>query len=92
MNIEKMLKKLAQGLVNTEDAVEVEALTSGGFTSYMIMVAPGEAGMVIGRSGVLIESIRNWAYATATKQGERLNIEVQELRTSGTNERQEGAS
>jgi len=78
MVIQDALQLMVQGLVDHEDMVSIEETTTGAFTSYEILVEPGEARMVIGRGGSMIKRIRLWAYAAATKQGKRIKVTVRE--------------
>lgn len=76
--MEELLKTIAMGLVDEPDAVSV---TMGdpderGNVVYHLHVAEGDMGRVIGKQGRIAKAIRTVMKARATKDGVRVQVEI----------------
>ncbi len=81
----RLIEFIAQGLVDSPDAVQVEEGRSDRyFTAYHLTVAPEDIGKVIGRQGRVAKSIRNVLRAAAGRQGRHVALEVHEQSTEPT--------
>lgn len=77
--IRDLVEYLARKVVDEPAAVSVEARGEREVT-YLITVAPGEEGRVIGKSGRVIQAIRTIARAAA---GPRERVQVDVVSASG---------
>ena len=76
MSIERLIEKVAEGLVDEPDEVSVEVIEEERETVYELTVAPDDLGRVIGRQGRTANAIRTLAIAAAKKQGQRVQVEI----------------
>ena len=76
--MEELLKAIAQGLVDNPDAVEVTAdePDARGNIVYHLHVAGEDMGRVIGKQGRIAKAIRTVMKARATKEGVRVQVEI----------------
>jgi len=72
--IEYLLKQI----VKNEDAVKVEEVINEGNVDIRIQVASDDMGLVIGKEGKTIRSIRSLARAKAIRENIRVNVELLE--------------
>lgn len=72
--VHELVEYLAQKVVDDPTSVRVEALGDREVT-YLIHVAPGEEGRIIGRGGRVIQAIRTLARAAAGPR-ERVSVDV----------------
>jgi hypothetical protein len=68
---------VVRSLVDNPDDVEISQVTSGDQTTYRVGLHPADVGLVIGKGGHTIGSIRSLVSA-ANKSGEHLAVEVVE--------------
>jgi uncharacterized protein len=71
-----LIEYIARSLVDHPESVEVRERLDGEDLVYVISVAEGEAGKVIGRQGRVVKAIRTLAAAAAWKENRRVRIEV----------------
>jgi uncharacterized protein len=74
------LEYLVKQIVNNAESVSVEEVAGeepGNF-SYHVNVAAEDMGLVIGKEGRTIKSLRSLARAKAIKDGIRINVELVE--------------
>ncbi|RJR27390.1 KH domain-containing protein [candidate division WWE3 bacterium] len=78
--MKSFLEHLIKQLVNNPDEVVIDELReeSGNFL-YTITVSPQDMGIVIGKDGNTINSIRNLAKAKAIKDNVRIGIQLNEV-------------
>ena len=76
--MEKLLETIAKGLVENKEAVNVTAdpPAEDGTKVYHLHVAQDDMGRVIGKQGRIAKAIRVVARASATKNDERIMIEI----------------
>ena len=71
------LEYVVRSLVDNPDDVQISQLSAQGQTTYRIGLHPEDIGLVIGKGGHTIGSIRS-LINTANKSGEHLAVEVVE--------------
>jgi len=76
MAIDTLIEKIAKGLVDEPDEVNVQVVDEERETVYELAVAPDDLGRVIGRQGRTANAIRTLAIAAAKKHGERIQVEI----------------
>lgn len=76
--MKEFVEYLVKELVNNQEAVAVEEETTDMGTNIRIKVASEDMGIVIGKEGKNIRSIRSLAKAKAIKDDIRINIELEE--------------
>jgi predicted RNA-binding protein YlqC (UPF0109 family) len=75
--VEDLLEFLARALVDNPDAVSVEGFDEDDGTIVLeIHVAENDVGKVIGRGGRTISSVRTVMRAVASRQDERVLVDV----------------
>ncbi len=76
--MEKLLKVIAQGLVNEpeEVSVVVDEPNEEGVIVYHLHVAPDDMGRVIGKQGRIAKAIRTVMRATANRRDEKIAVEI----------------
>ncbi len=76
--MEELLKTIAMGLVDEPDAVSVTMDESDerGNVVYHLHVAESDMGRVIGKQGRIAKAIRTVMKARATKDGVRVQVEI----------------
>ena len=72
-----LLAELARRLVDEPDAVRVEEVEEDdGTLVYVLHVAEGDVGKVIGRQGRLVRALRTVVRAGGVEAGRRLALEI----------------
>lgn len=76
--MEELLKNIAKGLVDDPDAVSVtvDEPDERGNVVYHLHVAEGDMGRVIGKQGRIAKAIRTVVKARATKDGVRVQVDI----------------
>ena len=76
--VESLLKRIAVGLVEDKENVEIVAdePNAEGVAVYHIHVAPDDMGRVIGKHGRIAKAIRTVARAAAAKNGQSIMVEI----------------
>jgi predicted RNA-binding protein YlqC (UPF0109 family) len=72
----ELLAYLAQKLVDDPAAVRVETVERDGSTVFVLHVAPGDRGQVIGRGGRIVRALRTLVNASAVGLGRRVAVEI----------------
>ena len=68
---------VVKGLVDNPDQVSVEEVTEDDGSSIIeLSVAPSDMGRIIGKSGRVINAVRSLLQVAATKQGQRVSLEL----------------
>ena len=70
---------LVKQIVSNPTEVSVSETTEDGIRVYKIKASPEDMGVIIGKEGRNIKSLRNLAKAKAIKDNERIKVIVEEL-------------
>lgn len=71
------LEFLVKGIVKNEDEVKIEEESDAeGFTNLKLSVSKEDMGLVIGKEGRTIKSLRNLLKSKAIKDNVRVNLEL----------------
>lgn len=84
--MQEFLNYLVLSIVKNPDDVKVEEIIDGTTFNYQISVNPEDMGLVIGKEGRIIRSIRALAKSKAIKDGIMINIELLEPEGSTRNQ------
>ena len=76
--MQEFLSYLVKNITKNPDDVKVEEILEGTTYNYQILVNPDDMGLVIGKEGRIIRSIRALAKSKAIKEGIMINIELLE--------------
>lgn len=76
--MQRLVEKIARGLVDRPDEVSVEAVEEENGTLLELRVAPGDLGKVIGKQGRTARALRTLLVAVGRKQGKRFALEILE--------------
>lgn len=76
--MQELVEFLARALVDEPDAVRVEEVEEDGELIYELRVAPGDVGRVIGREGSVVKAFRTVVRAAASRDGQRISVEIVE--------------
>ena len=79
INYEELIKNIVLPLVINPDDVVVEKFAEEGLLSFSVKVNKAVLGRVIGKNGKIANAIRTIAYAGASKEGIKVNIEFDTL-------------
>ena len=76
--MKELLEQIAKGLVDEPDSVSVPVAETDdrGVTGYHLHVAENDMGRVIGKQGRIAKAIRTVVKARATKDGTRVQVEI----------------
>ena len=76
--MKELLEQIAKGLVDEPDSVyvTVDETDDRGVTVYHLHVAENDMGRVIGKQGRIANNKRNANNARATKDGTRVQVEI----------------
>lgn len=69
-----LLTYLVQNLVTKPDEVKIEEETDNGALTFKLTVAQEDMGIVIGKAGTTIKSIRKMLIARALAEGSNLRV------------------
>ena len=77
VNYEKLIKDLVQPLVmNPEDLMVKKFSEDGDMLTLQIIVNQEDLGRVIGKNGRIANAIRTIAYASASREGKKVTINI----------------
>ena len=71
-----LIVRMIQAVVDSPEAVKVDATTESGLTVYRVRVARDEVGQVIGKQGRTARALRVLLMAISVKQGRRMEIDI----------------
>jgi len=74
----ELLEHIVRGLVDHPDDVKIREIKGAGSSLLEIMVNDNERGMIVGRDGIIIKSIRTIIHCAAMKRGQKVAIEIVE--------------
>jgi len=72
-----LLNFLVKNITGVED-FEISEINEDSFTTFIIKTKPGTAGLIIGKGGRTIKTIRNLLKIRATLEKKGVNISVEE--------------
>ncbi len=87
--MKEFLEFLVKGIVSKPEEVEISEAQSDSIFVYNIHVSDEDMGVVIGKDGKTIRSIRNMAKAKAIKDNVRIQIILEEALQDSTEPSQE---
>lgn len=67
---------IVKGLVANPDAVRVQEVAGDGMRVYAVRVDPRDRGVLIGKQGRTIRSVRSLITAAASHAGRRATVEI----------------
>lgn len=76
----ELLEYVVKNLVNNKDVVEVEETNTEAKLVLRLKVAKEDMGRVIGKEGRIIRSIREIMNAYASKNKEKVAVEIEEIK------------
>lgn len=76
--MKEFIEYILKSIVNNPDEVEVNETVEDTLHIYSVKVSPEDMGLVIGKGGKTIKSIREMAIAKAIKEQLRINIVLEE--------------
>jgi len=76
--MKEFIEYLVKNIVTKPEAVEVKEISQEGGMDYMVKVADEDMGIIIGKEGKTIKSVRNLAKAKAIKDDVRIRIDLEE--------------
>lgn len=76
----ELLEYVVKNLVDNKDVVEVEETTTEAKLVLRLKVAKEDMGRVIGKEGRIIRSIREIINAYASKNHEKVAVEIEEIK------------
>jgi predicted RNA-binding protein YlqC (UPF0109 family) len=71
-----LVEYIVKSIVDHPDQVKVTEIEGGPSIILEINVADGDMGRVIGKGGVVVNSIRNLLQVLAAKKGQRVSVEI----------------
>jgi predicted RNA-binding protein YlqC (UPF0109 family) len=71
-----LVVRMIQAVVDSPEAVKVDATTESGHTVYRVKVASDEVGQVIGKQGRTARALRVLLMAISVKQRRRMEIDI----------------
>jgi predicted RNA-binding protein YlqC (UPF0109 family) len=78
VEVEELVREIAQALVDEPDAVEVESVGHEENTVLKLRVAPADVGKVIGKQGRTARSVRTILGAVSMKLHHRYTLDILE--------------
>lgn len=80
MNYEKFIENLVKPLVLKADDVTVKEISrEDDLIVIQVLVNAEDLGRIIGRKGRIANSIRTLAYACAAREGDRIEIQIDQF-------------
>lgn len=81
--MQELLNYIVTNLVHHPDQVKIQEVREPGVINYILTVAPEDMGLVIGKNGQVIKSIRKLLIIRAMAEKIKVNLTVQEPTTTG---------
>ncbi|MBU1133062.1 MAG: KH domain-containing protein [Patescibacteria group bacterium] len=76
--MKEFIEYLVKQIVSKPEAVGVEETKEDSFSTYKIVADKDDMGVIIGKEGRTIRSIRNMAKAKAIKDNVRIQVDLEE--------------
>ena len=77
--MEKLIRYVADALVDHGDSVRIEKKDEGGELSYTLLLHPDDLGRMIGRHGKTAEALRVLLSVAGQKEDRRVFLRIREL-------------
>ena len=74
----EVVEKIVKGIVDDEEAVEIQETDDNRWINIDVRVAPDDMGRLIGRQGRTIKAIRSLLYFAGQKHDKRYNLNIVE--------------
>jgi uncharacterized protein len=74
--VAELIRSMVAGIVDTPNAVKVDAVVGDAVTLYRVQVANNEIGQVIGKQGRTARSLRTILAAVAMKEKQRIELDI----------------
>jgi predicted RNA-binding protein YlqC (UPF0109 family) len=85
-DMKTLMTEIAQALVDSPDAVHVEAIQEADSTILRLHVAPSDIGKVIGKQGRTARSLRTILSAASMKLHHRFSLDIVEAESDNPRE------
>lgn len=79
INYEDLVKAIVSPLIIFADDLKVESSIDGDFVALEIFVKQEDLGRVIGRNGKIASAIRTLMYASSSKEGKKVKVNINSL-------------
>ncbi|MFI3252276.1 MAG: KH domain-containing protein [bacterium] len=79
VNYENLIKSIVSPLIIFADDLRVDSSTDGDMLVLDIFVKQEDLGRVIGRNGKIAGAIRTLMYASSTKEGKKIRVNINSL-------------
>jgi hypothetical protein len=76
--MKEFIHYIVEQIVSQPEEIKITQTDEDGFEKYLIEVADDDMGLIIGKHGRTIKSIRSLVKAKAIKDGVRIRVELQE--------------
>ena len=76
--MKKILSYILSNIADFPEKISIDEKEEDGVLNFTIALAKEDMGKIIGKNGRMIKSIRNIMKIPAIKQGEKINISLQE--------------
>lgn len=74
--MKKLVELIAKALVDHPDEVRVTEVEKDHTVVYQLIVAPGDAGKIIGKHGRIAKAIRTVVGAAALQEDKRVTVDI----------------
>ena len=74
--MKEVLEVIVKGIVENQEAVQINEIDNGQSSIYQIRVDSAETGKIIGKQGRIAKSIRTLMKAAGAKNGKKFTIEI----------------
>lgn len=79
VNYESLVKAIVSPLIIFADDLKVESSTEGDMITLEVFVKQEDLGRVIGRNGKIASAIRTLMYASSSKEGKKVRVNINSL-------------
>lgn len=79
VNYENLIKSIVSPLIIFADDLKVDSSTDGDMIVLDVYVKQEDLGRVIGRNGKIASAIRTLMYASSTKEGKKIRVNINSL-------------
>lgn len=80
----ELVEYVVKNLVSMPEEVQINSIDADGKMMLKVKVAKEDMGRVIGKDGRIIRSIREIANAYASKNHEKVSVDVEEIKKENT--------
>ncbi len=79
INYENLIKAIVSPLIIYAEDLKVDSSTDGEYVVLDIFVRQDDLGRVIGRNGKIAGAIRTLVYASSSKEGKKIRVNINSL-------------